>query len=488
MPRPRTAQRARPRPPLRAALLAALALLASLALAQRPPEADALLSQAREAAARGRATERLATPDAPGWREAIRLGEEARALAPRDPELLRFLAVTYSDVGWFVRAWAAWTAWLEEGGTLSAEPGPGTRSDLERYADAAVELGFARYEADRPEAALPFFEALLGHLPDHPEALTWVGRIHLEAGRPERALPYWQRLAELRPDDPNVAFHLALAEEELAAGPDASRAYRAGIAAYEAGRLEDAFARFGEAVGHNAAFADAQVWRARTALELGRPETAAREWRRVLELRPDDERAAYFLELAEAQARWGVVAAGAFYQGQAAYEVGDVSTAAEHFARAADAAPAYLDAWVWAARTHQEAGRFGEAVRYWRGVLERDPEDARARWFLTLSEQQLEHGRRAGAAYAEAQRRYDLGDVTGAEEKLGEAVTVAPAFVEAWSLLGRIRFLRGAYAEAASAYERAAELAPDDPDLAFFAAEARRLAGGPGSGGAPDAP
>lgn len=465
-----------PRPLLLAAALLAL-LAAAPALAQRPPEVGALLDAAREAAALGRASAVTPHPDGLGWRDAIRLGEAARERAPGDPELLRFLAVTYSDVGWHVRAWNAWRAFLDGGGELSAAPGPGERSDIERFADVAVELGYARYEAGRPEAALPFFEALLAHAPEHPEALTWLGRIHLEAGRPDEALPYWRRLAALRPDDANAAYHLAMTEEALAVGVEASRAYRAGIAAYEAGRLEEAHARFGEALAANPAFADAQVWRARTALELGRAEEAVRAWRRALELRPNDERAAYFLELAEAQRRWGVEAGRAYYEGQAAYEEGDVAAAAESFARAAAAAPNFVDAWVWAARSHQEAGRYAEAIRFWQGVLARAPEDDRARYFLTVAQQQLEHGPVAGAAYAAALRAYELGDAAGAEERLGVAVEEAPEFLEAWSLLGRIRFSRGAYAEAADAYARAAELAPNDDDLAFFAAEARRLAG-----------
>ncbi|MFO7544649.1 MAG: tetratricopeptide repeat protein [Trueperaceae bacterium] len=476
--------------------LALVAFVASTALA---PVARAQSEAATAAAAFDRAERAIVNahagpdrphPDVAAWRAALTLADEAVRMArPLGGDaLLRALrqsARAYAITGWYSRAYAAWIEYLEAGGALGeahqAVPGPGGEpiilgSDAELFVQVGVQLGFARYQVGELDAAERFYERVLEVRPDEPESLRWLGRIAYERGDAEAAVDYWERLVSIDPDDRAATYYLERSRERVAYGSEASDAYQEGIAAYEAGDLDQAFSAFAAAFSANPEFAQAAVWAGRTSLEAGRPEVAVPYWERALELRPDDARAAWFLEVASAQQRWGVEAGRAYYQGQSAYDEGDLDAAAAAFEAATEANPEMVDAWVWAARSHQEAGRPDEAVQFWQGALERDPDDERARWFLALALQQTAFGPEAGTAFMQGLASYQAGDAAAAEEAFQAAVEAQPGFAAAWGYLGRIAFQDGRYLLAAAAYGRAAQLEPDDEDYAFFAEEAMRVA------------
>ena len=462
----------------RMALAVVLCLVAAApGLAQN--EVRSVLERARETAAEARVAYDIDTPDRPLWAQAIALGEEALEARPADPDVLLFLARTYSEVRWHIRAWRFWQEYFQVGGTLADADGSAADdapTATELFAEAGTELGFARYRAGEPEAGIPYYEAVVERVPDHAEALRWLGRIHFEAGRAREALPYWQRLAELRPEDESVAYYLDRTRDRLAVGVEAADAFERGIAAYEAGDLAGALGAFEAALDANPAFADAAIWAGRSALELGLSEQAVRHWELATELVPQDERAQYFLEVARTQARYGPAATEAYYRGQGLYTEGDVQAANEAFVAAAQASDAFTQAWVWAARTHQELGRPAEAIFYWQGVLQRDPTDERAEYFLMQAQNQLQYGVTAGEAFTRAVRAYQLADFATAEAAFREAVDANSEFAAAWGWLGRIAFAERRYEEAAQSFERASELRPENEDYAFFAQESRRLA------------
>lgn len=465
----------------------ALLLLGVAGLAWSQPDAQALLARARDAAAEARTRYEIHTPDQRLWDEALDLAREARGLAPDDLSVARFLAQTYSEVHWYARALDAWLEYLEAGGDLQAraeEPGP---DPAEALAEAGNQLGFARYEAGNLAAALGYYQSVLRHVPDDPETLYWLGRINLELDEEEAARGYFQRLVAVEPAHETASYYLALIDERVRVGETASRAYRQGLSAYEEENLPAAHSAFVRALSANDEFIDAAVWAGRTALELEQPADAVRYWELVAARRPDDSAAQYFLEVSRAQAEWGVTAGRAFYQGQAAYEAGDVEGAADAFERALEANPEMVEAWVWAARANQERGEPEAAVGYWQGVLERRPDDERARYFLQIAQQQIEFGAEAGLAFVEAVRHYQLAELDRAEEGFLEVVAENPEFASAWAWLGRLYFARGDYRDAADAYSRAYQLEPSNGDYAFFAEEAERLAGG-SSGNSPDDP
>jgi tetratricopeptide (TPR) repeat protein len=455
----------------------ALGSLATSA-AQRPAEVDTLLERAAALQREALASEAPRSPDQARWREVLALARQADDLAPHDLEVERFIARAYSYVRWYSRADQAWLTYLDDGGDLQGgAPEAGTATDAELFAEVGTQLGFARYQAGDLDGALRYYQAVNERLPDDPESLRWLGRIHFERGEADQALPYWQRLVALRPDDDGAAYYLERTEQRLSVGVAASDAYQRGIEAYGKGNVEDALAAFQDALAANQDFTDASVWAGRTSLELDRPRQARDYWRQVTVSRPDDGRARYFLQVAQAEVEWGVAAGKAYYDGQAAYQEGDVAAASEAFTRALTANPDYLDAWVWAARTQQELGNFGDAILYWQGVVQRDPKDDRARYFLDQAKQQLQYGSEAGKAYVDGVEKFQAGAFEDAEVELKRAVAANPDFPEAWGTLGRLYFQQARYHEAADAFDRALALRPGNDDYTFFAKEARRLAG-----------
>ena len=426
------------------------------------------LEQARAAAAEARGSGAFPTPDNPGWRDAIDLGEAARDAAPDDPDTLRFLAETYSTLSWDARAWEAWEAYLAAGGTADA-------AAITALSEAGRELGYARYSAGELTEAAAVFGRVVELDPENLEATTWLARIALEAGRSEEAARSWRRVLKLRPGDPAARYYLGRAQQQRRYGTAASVAFNEGLAAYQTGQQDAALAAFVRAADANREFDEAARWAGRVALELGRPRVARRFWTQVLERNPADRSAAFFLELTGAQERWGAEAGRAFYAGQDLYNRGEVRAAAEQFAGASDANPEYPAAASWAARTLQESGQAARAVPFWERVVTLSPDDESARYFLEAARSQRAIGEGAAAAFNEGVGAYGQADLAGAQRAFETAVAEAPNYADAWAWLGRLAFEGGRYGRAAELYGRALGLEPGDATYRFFEAEARRL-------------
>jgi tetratricopeptide (TPR) repeat protein len=440
-------------------------------------DASSLLQQAQQAADEAKRTYVTFDIDKPLWREAMRLGIQAQNLEPENPEIALFLAQTYSYTKWYIRAWEQWQKYFSLGKTLTdavAQVGEEART---QFLETGTELGFAAYEAQNLEGAINYYKAVNEVVPDDVETLTWLGRIYLELGQPNEARPYWQRANELDPGNENIGYFSSLIEEQVKVGPEASTMFQTGIRAYEEGKLEEALQAFEWAVTANDTFTQAYVWAGRTSLELGESDLAVTYWSRVLELDPSDTRAKYFLEVAQTQVEYGVEAANAFYEGQTFYSQQNLAEAAKSFERAAEANPEYKDAFVWAARSYQELNQFDRAIPFWERVLELDPNDTRASYFLLLARKQISADTPSGEAFMQGITYYQSNDFVNAEKSFKAAVQADSNFADAWGWLGRVYFTVANYPEAATAYARAAQLAPDNSDYRFFADEARRLAG-----------
>ncbi len=473
--------------PLFASGLVAVPGPAPAAIAQEAPLSSPN-DRARAALDAARVDPGSASPDAPAWAAAIELATQAVAEAERATdragaadddvderlhEALRLLAWSYQGAGWWSRAFATWERLEQARGGL-------TDADAAAKHDAALQLGFSRYEAGDLEGAARRFDAMLETDPNDVDALRWRGRIALERGRPEVAQEAWRRLVELRPDDANARFHLELSRERAAYGREASDAYRSGLAAYEAGDLTTAVQAFARAEAAAPSWSEPARWSARALFEAGRDE-AVPAWERIVAERPDDDAARWFLERARLQSRVGRSAMLAADDARAATESGDLEAALAAWQRAADEAPGWTEARLGLARTATAAGAAEEAQRAWTGLLSDVPDDdaiaAEARQGLATARVLGRLDPDAARDYGAALAAYERGETDDAVRLLSRVVELAPDAVEPWTWLARIAFARGDWATAARAYERASELDPDDEDLAFFAEEARRMAG-----------
>jgi len=347
-------------------------LLASLAFALSP-EAAALLEKAQALREEARQTYPRGYPDLPLWKEALRLGEEAAAKDPEASEVWRFLAETYTETGWWIRAAEAWERYLALGGAK-------TPAEL---AEVYKNLGYLAYERGDLKEALSWYGKALNADPEDAEAAAWLGRIHLERGEPEKALVYWRKAARLDPS-PRNRYFLEQTKKMAAYGPEAVSAFYKGYAAYEKGDLETALGHFKRAAERAPDWIEPLRWLGRIYLELGEPKKAERYWLEVAR-RTQGADAAHFAKLAREAARYGMLAAEAYFEGLAAYERGDLEAALAAFTRAVEANPHYAKAWKWIGRVHYEAGRFEEAARAYQKALELDPEDGQARYFYRLA-------------------------------------------------------------------------------------------------------
>lgn len=124
-----------------------------------------------------------------------------------------------------------------------------------------------------------------------------------------------------------------------------------------------------------------RVWMGRIRMEQGRPGDAVPYWESATEQDPDDDRAAYFLRLAQDQARWGVEAVDRFREGVRRYENGDLDGAARSFERATDANSDYAEAWAWRGRVAFERQSWRAAERHYERAAELAPENETYRYF-----------------------------------------------------------------------------------------------------------
>ena len=139
----------------------------------------------------------------------------------------------------------------------------------------------------------------------------------------------------------------------------------------------------------------------------------------------------------------GPAASAAFQAGIGAYEAGDIDTALESFQTALEENREFKNAYVWAGRSALELGRSVQARNYWERVLDLDPEDERADYFLNIASTQEKWGKDAADAFFDAQTLYLQSDLE----------------------------------EAANLFERAFDLNPDYKDAAVWAARSHQEAG-----------
>ncbi|CAN5715838.1 hypothetical protein BH23DEI1_BH23DEI1_11120 [soil metagenome] len=241
---------------------------------------------------------------------------------------------------------------LAEGGALMAE---------------ALSTYPAQYP-DRPlwQQAFEAGQRAISLAPDRLEGVRFLAEAY---SRSNWYGPAWEQWLEYRRrGGPDVFENDPAARELLAAV-----GHELGYGAYTRQEFDLALDYFLSIVDLVPDDINAHVWSGRILIETERPDGAVPYWRRVTELDPDDERAAYFLGLAQEQALWGTRAVNSFREGVAYYESDRRGEAEERFARAAVLNPGYVAAWAWHGRVAFERSSYAEAARLYERALGLDP-------------------------------------------------------------------------------------------------------------------
>jgi tetratricopeptide (TPR) repeat protein len=164
---------------------------------------------------------------------------------------------------------------------------PAQRQDAERLAEAATQASLLGDKA----AALDLLTRAAGVDATSKTIAYHVARTLDELNRPNEALVAYCRYLALAPDASDAQevrdrTRVLATPAGFAVSAAAARAYEAGIAHYDGGRLAEAETAFGQASAAAPAWANAVYNRAVIRLALGRTDPAAEDLRRYLELSP----------------------------------------------------------------------------------------------------------------------------------------------------------------------------------------------------------
>lgn len=228
---------------------------------------------------------------------------------------------------------------------------------------------------------------------------------------------------------------------------------------------------------------------------------AFREGRSAVQLAPGHPEPLRFLAEAYSRSNWPgpavrtwneYIAAGGVLEGEsrdlylrdananafASYQQGDLETAAERYLAVTQAVPNNVEAHRWLGRILLEMGLPDQAIAAWQTVLELDPSDAGAQYFLDLARAQARWGTEAANAFFSGVNEYESGNMTAARNAFAQATARNANYAEAWAWLGRVAFEQGNYQDAYNAYARAASLQPSNATYSWFRQESQRLMSG----------
>jgi protein O-GlcNAc transferase len=232
--------------------------------------------------------------------------------------------------------------------------------------------------------------------------------------------------------------------------------YRLGVAAYQAGRLNDAAENWRRAIQHKPDFVEAHNNLGVACKDQGKLHEAVASYRRAIELKPD---------YSEAHNNLGV----------ALKEQGRTSEAAACYRRALDIKPAYAEAFNNLGDALKDQGQPQKAIDCYRRVIELMPDCAAAHNNLGVALRDQEkldaavdsfrQAIRLKPGYAEAFN--NLGNALKDQKRVDEAIScyrraleLEPDFAEAHNNLGVAFKDQGQLYEAAASYRRALELNP----------------------------
>lgn len=242
--------------------------------------------------------------------------------------------------------------------------------------------------------------------PGHPEPLRFLAEAYSRSNWPGPAVRTWNEFLAAGGTLDDEAEELYLRDANANA-----------FAAYSQGNLQRAADLYLEVTRVVPDDVEAHRWLGRILLEVGMPEQAVAAWQTVTELDPSDAGAQYFLNLSRAQARWGVEAADAFFEGIAAYEAGNMTQARNAFALASARNADYAEAWAWLGRVAFEQGSYEDAYNAYSRAASLEPSNTGYAWFRQESQRLMGGSSTGDSAPDDAQEGSPSGTTDDASEE-----------------------------------------------------------------------
>ncbi|MDI3543359.1 MAG: hypothetical protein PWP57_964 [Candidatus Atribacteria bacterium] len=163
-----------------------------------------------------------------------------------------------------------------------------------------------------------------------------------------------------------------------------------------------------------------------------------------------------------------------FDQGYNLYQVGRYDDAVQFFIDSITAKPDFVKAWYWLARTYQETNMVDEAIWAWQKVIQLEPDNAQAQYFLKKMQNWKLYGKEAWEAYEQAQNAYLQGQYTSAIQLFETAIKENPNFDAAYYWLGISQLKNGDYAAATRSLEKYLTLQPQDKNAQYWLNQAKK--------------
>lgn len=296
---------------------------------------------------------------------------------------------------------------LERLRTLPPPPAPlptGTIQDL-------LSQGAARQQQGDPQAAMPFYHAVLAQAPEQPVALHLLGLALHQTGVPAEGEPLMRRALAAAPDYAAAWVNLGNLLQDLDRPGEAEKAYRHALAQQPAapevwsnlgnalrrlGRQEEALSAQKRAVGLKPGWPVALANMAELLCDMGRPDEAAARYREALAGGED------------ARLRTGL--------GEALRMMGDAPGAEAAHRQALVQDPTLADGWNNLGRAEAQQGRVAAARRDYDQALSLAPGLPAARYNRSLLD--LADGDLAAGWSGYASRFSGSPDVTGRDVPL----------------------------------------------------------------------
>jgi len=163
-----------------------------------------------------------------------------------------------------------------------------------------------------------------------------------------------------------------------------------------------------------------------------------------------------------------------FDQGYNLYQAGRYDDAVQFFIDAITVKPDLAKAWYWLARTYQETNMVDEAIWAWQKVIQLEPDNTQAQYFLKKMQNWKLYGKEAWEAYEQAQNAYLQGQYTPAIQLFETAIQENPNFDAAYYWLGISQLKNGDHAAATRSLEKYLTMQPQDKNAQYWLNQAKK--------------
>ncbi|HOO56032.1 MAG TPA: tetratricopeptide repeat protein [bacterium] len=201
-----------------------------------------------------------------------------------------------------------------------------------------------------------------------------------------RSVQYWERYIQNYPDGPKAEYARKKAAE--------NRRWL-GINFYNLGEgMDKVIHQLKIAIRHDPGLLEAYYWLGRIYIEDGKFDEAVEILEELVTRDGGNPKAKWLLKEANGMKEIGGEAYVAYREGYKLYEEGKYNEAIKKYESAIDNNPKFVKAYMWIARIEQEQELFEQSAKTWEKVLDLDPGNKRAEWFLRLSKSKIKEGKK----------------------------------------------------------------------------------------------